>query len=298
MKYVVMSTAVVDEIRFADGNCIPNVSGGAGFYAMSGIKLWDDDVILATGIGADYSGIYKNWYEKNNINMSGLIIKDANTPRTIVQYFFDGEREETPRYGEEHYKKMALSEEESAKYFREAKGIYIFKNSDEEFWKNILELKKESDATVMWEIACDATYPENLENVKNIAQNIDILSINMTEAKNLLNKENEAEIINALREWNLKLIFLRKGAWGATMITPQEIKNVPAEKEIKVVDTTGGGNSSSGAVLCGFCEGKDIETCARMGNLSAAMCLAQYGVPKHIDYDMRQAAIKKLNEQL
>lgn len=37
--------------------------------------------------------------------MDGLIEKDDKTPHTVIQYFEDGEREETPRYGAEHYKK-------------------------------------------------------------------------------------------------------------------------------------------------------------------------------------------------
>ena len=54
MKYIVASTAVTDEIHFADGKRVETVAGGAGVYALCGIKLWSDDVMLVTGVGADF----------------------------------------------------------------------------------------------------------------------------------------------------------------------------------------------------------------------------------------------------
>ena len=58
MKYIIASTAVTDEIHFADGRKTETVAGGAGVYALCGVKLWSDDVMLVTGGGTDFSGIY------------------------------------------------------------------------------------------------------------------------------------------------------------------------------------------------------------------------------------------------
>lgn len=297
MKYVIASVAVTDEIKFANGEHLPKIAGGAGIYALCGAKLWDDDVILATGVGADYDGLYGEWYKKNNLSMEGLIVKDEKNPHTVIQYFEDGEREEIPLYGLEHFNKIEIQPEELEKYFKTAKGIYIFKNSNEYFWQKIIEYKKNSESKVMWEIACDATYLDNKQVVKEIASHMDILSINLTESKALLGLEDLEEIIHEFQSWGIDLVFLRRGAKGSIMITPEDYVVVPAEKEAKIVDPTGGGNSSSGAVLCGFCEGQDIKTCAKMGNLSAVMCLSQYGVPELISTEMQQEARRKLGEK-
>lgn len=63
MKYAVISAAVTDEIRFADGT-VKIVPGGAGIYALSGIKLWEDDVEIVTGVGEDYDSLHGKWYKK------------------------------------------------------------------------------------------------------------------------------------------------------------------------------------------------------------------------------------------
>lgn len=293
MKYVIASTAVTDEIHFADGKSVEIVAGGAGIYALCGVKLWCDEVMLATGVGADFQEIYGEWYEKNHLSMEGLIIKDEKTPHTVINYFEDGEREEIPLYGAHHYKKIETVPEDLKPYFETAKGIYIFKNSDPEYWKKIIQYKENSSAKVMWEIGCDATYPENYENIKRIAQHMDVFSVNLTESRHMMAKDDMEEIIKEYQSFGIPLVFLRRGAAGAVMITPEEVTYVPSQKNVNVVDPTGGGNSSSGAVLYGFCEGFSPKICGTMGSISAAMCLGQYGVPEKITEEMRQEAMKR-----
>ena len=294
MKYIIASTAVTDEIHFADGKRVEKVAGGAGIYALCGVKLWCDDVMIATGVGADFQGIYGKWYEENHISMQGLIIKDEKTPHTVINYFEDGEREEIPLYGADHYKKIETVPEDLKPYFESAKGIYIFKNSNPEYWKKIIEYKKNSSAKVMWEIGSDATYPENYQNVKEIAKHMDVFSINLTESRNMMGKDDLEEIIKEYQSFGIPLVFLRRGAAGAVMITAEEVTYVPSQKNVNVVDPTGGGNSSSGAVLYGFCEGFSPEKCGIMGSISAAMCLGQYGVPEKITEEMRQEALSRV----
>lgn len=296
MKYVIASVAVTDEIRFTGEEHVEKIAGGAGIYALCGVKLWDDDVILATGVGADYDQIYGDWYRRNQLSMEGLIVKHEKTPHTIIQYFEDGERVEVPKYGLDHFEKIEIQPEELEPYFGRAKGIYIFKNSNKVFWQKIIRYKKGTNTKVMWEIANDATYLLNKSTVKAIATCVDIFSINFTESKSLLGMEDLDEIIREYQSWGIDLVFLRRGSEGSVMITPTEYVIVPSEKNVTIVDPTGGGNSSSGAVLCGFCEGQDLESCARMGNLSAVMCLGQYGVPDVISERMQQEARGKLKE--
>ena len=169
-----------------------------------------------------------------------------------------------------------------------------FKNSDPFFWRKIIKYKEDSDSKVMWEIGCDATYPENYENIKKIAKHIDIFSINLTESKHMMGTEDIEEIIKEYQSFQIPLVFLRRGADGAIMITPDEAIIVPSQKNIKVVDPTGGGNSSSGAVLYGFCEGYSPLICGKMGSISAAMCISQYGVPDRITSEMRLEAMRNV----
>ncbi len=84
MKYVVVSAVVTDEIHFPDGN-VKIAPGGAGFYALCGLRLWSDQVVAVTGIGEDYEKLHGEWYRRNHISMEGFRIKDARSPYTIVE---------------------------------------------------------------------------------------------------------------------------------------------------------------------------------------------------------------------
>lgn len=292
MKYVVVSAAVTDEIHFDDGR-VKTVPGGAGIYALAGIKLWEDDVEIVTGIGTDYKELHGKWYEENALSMSGLTVKDQHSPYTIIQYFADGEREEIPKYGLEHFKKLETTAKELEPYFKQADGIYIFKNTDPTFWNEILKLERKPSGTIIWEIAADAAFPENEEKVQEIASQVEIFSINLTEASRLFGISDKNAIIKKLQSWQVELIFLRQGAKGAVMISPREIVEVPSETDVNVIDPTGGGNSSTGAVLCGAVNHYSPKVCGKMGSLSAAMCISQYGVPQKITKEMRKKAYQK-----
>lgn len=292
MKYVVVSAVVTDEIHFPDGN-VKTAPGGAGIYALCGIRLWSDEVMAVTGIGKDYEALHGEWYHRNHISMEGFQVKDARSPRTIVEYFPDGEREETPKYGEAHFHSLETTGAELWPYLETTEGMYIFRNTDPEFWIPFLKKKKDSACKVMWEIAADAARKENLEKVREIARQVEAFSINMTEAAHLFGTTDQEWIIAELRNWGLELIYLRQGAKGAVMITGSEVVEVPSQPDVNVVDATGGGNSSTGAVLCGLVEGYSPEICGRMGSISAAMCISQYGVPAEITSEMREEAWEK-----
>ena len=292
MKYVVVSAVVTDEIHFPDGD-VKIAPGGAGFYALCGLRLWSDQVVAVTGVGDDYEKLHGEWYRRNHISMEGFRIKDARSPYTIVEYFPDGERIETPALGLEHFRSLETTGEELVPYLDSAEGMYIFRNLDPDFWTGFLKNKKDSSCKIMWEIAADAAQKENLETVRDIAGQLHAFSINMTEAKSLFGTSDREQIIEELRSWGLELIFLRQGAKGAVMIAADEGVEVPSQPDVQVVDATGGGNSSTGAVLCGLVEGRSLEICGRMGSISAAMCISQYGVPEEITEEMRKEAWEK-----
>lgn len=293
MKYVVVSAVVTDEIHFTDGT-IKIVPGGAGIYALCGIKLWSDDVEVVTGIGIDYGDIHGEWYKKNKISMKGLRIKDLKSPYTLIQYFEDGEREEIPRYGGDHFRMLETTWLELKPYLDTTEGMYIFRNAESYFWTQLLALKKDSKCKIMWEITSNAAVPENVEEIRKIARQMEAFSINMTEAGKMLGTLEKEEIVSELQSWGLDLIFLRQGAKGAVMISKTDIVEVPSQPAVHVVDPTGGGNSSTGAVLCGLVEGYSPEICGKMGSISAAMCISQHGVPDVITDKMRHEAQRKV----
>ncbi len=280
MDYVIASIIATDEIYFPNAAQSIMAIGGAGIYALCGVKCWGDSVLMVTGVGEDFDQLNGTWFKKNQLSMEGLIVKDDKTPHTVIRYFEDGEREETAVYGSDHFHHIEVTAQELTPYFKTAKGMYVFRNSESAFWDQMISAKANSDTKVLWEIANDATYRENLDQVRTIAEKMDVFSINLTESKALMGTEDLQEIIGNYQSWDVGLVFLRMGSKGAIMIGSGQVVEVPSEKVEGIIDPTGGGNSSSGAVLYGYCEGYTPKECGRMGSMAAAVCLAQYGVPE------------------
>lgn len=277
--YIAVSTAVSDDLHLADGTHIGVRLGGAGIYAFSGIRLWTESVLQVTGVGEDFSSTYGDWFVQNRCSMEGLLVKDPHTAVSNVQYFPDGERVETPRYGGDHYRKLEATPAELEPFLRTARGVYIFKDMPAGYWDAILTMKKQYGFTLEWELNADVACPACREQVRAIACQCDILSLNRTEARHLFGTEDMEEATAALEGWNIPLVYLRMGGDGARVLSAGRRWDIPCVKNVAVEDPTGAGNSSSGGVLYGWCRGESPLLCGIRGAISAARCIEQYGPP-------------------
>ncbi len=289
MRFIALSTTVTDLI-FLHGEATPiEAMGGAGSYALAGMKIWEDDVGIVSGVGADYGSIYAQWYRRNAITMEGLKIRDARTPRNIVLYRADGERTETPEFGKDHYRSMYPSSGDLEPHCDGLEGVYVFRGAEESFWDGFLELKARKGFKTMWEIGSTTAIPSSLARITEICRSVTVFSINMTEARNLLSANGRDEVIGKFREWPCT-VFLREGASGSSVLRAGNVVSVASVPGAVAVDQTGGGNSSSGGAFIGLCRDFPDRECAAMGNISASFCIAQHGVPERIGPEGRLQA--------
>lgn len=290
MKYIVQSTAVWDRISLSGSSAAMEAPGGAGFYALAGMKVWEDDVGIVSGIGADYLPKFGDWYQENHLPTEGLLVKDPHSPQTLVQYAPDGERTERPVFGEAHYHSIEATPQELAPFCQDAAGVYVFKNLDPSYWEGLLPLKKKYGFHLMWEIAADAAVFENYGAVKKLAEQTSVFSINRTEALQLTQAASLEDAIAVFHGWDLPLIYLRLGSRGTCLLQKGRSVFVPSVPGLEVVDATGGGNSSTGGAFIGYCRGCSLEEIGAMGNVSASFCIEQWGAPTRLDYALRQKA--------
>lgn len=294
MKYIVQSTAVWDTITVPGDDRSFDAPGGAGFYALAGMKVWEDDVLIVTGTGADYLPVFGDWYHRNALSTEGLFTKDQNTPRTVVRYDEDGERVEEPYFGAAHYKKIEATPEEIEPFCRDCVGMYVFKNLDPAYWEGMLALKAKYGFSILWEIAADAAIPENLSAIRSIVEQVEMFSINLTEARSMFAVKEVAELVRGFSEWSIPLIYLRMGSKGVCVIRNGIPVIVPSVPDARVVDATGGGNSSTGGAFIGFCRGCKPEEIGAMGNVAASFCIEQWGVPRSFDDALRAEAKRRM----
>ena len=204
---------------------------------------------------------------------------------------------ETPVYGPEHYLRLTASAADIGRHCEaDTVGLYVFRDLEQPFWRALIRLRKNFGFKLMWEVDARVAVPERMPELLTVLKHVDILSLNRREALTLFATDKIEVTIPRLQQLQLPLVYLRLGADGAYIITPGGLYPIPTVPDLRVVDPTGAGNSSSGAVLAGFCQGHDPVTIGLMGTISAALCLAQYGPPPVLDSQIRRAAQQTMAE--
>lgn len=297
MEYVIATTVSTDEIHLADGSVIENQPGSAGFYALAGVRVFTDRVAVCGGIGPEYLPRHEKWYRRNNVSTEGLVLRSDISPTIVIHYFPDGSRVDEPNIGLREFRALDPSVDEVFDCCdRNTKGVYVFKAVERDYLDGLIGGKLRFGYKLMWEISEDACKPEHIDVIESYLKDIDIFSINRGEAKLLYGTDDEAEAERRLAKASPNWVFFRRGAQGAHMLAEGRMYDCPSVPGIRAVDTTGGGNSSSGAVLYGCCEGYGPHMAGCMGSAAAAAIIGQFGVPEVFTEEMRSKAFEQAEE--
>ena len=97
--------------------------------------------------------------------------------------------------------------------------------------------------------------PHFLELVKN---NLDITFSNEQEIMSLINAKNFEEVVEFSKNIK-KLIVVTRGEKGAIAIQGDEVIEINAKKNLKIIDLTGAGDLFAGGFLHGYINGKSIK---------------------------------------
>jgi len=308
MKYIVEGWTITNRLIFMDGRIQNDVMGGGGFYAYTAVKMCTDDCLFVTSVGKDHDEFYGKWFDDNKVSREGLFYQLDKTMYNDLKYFPDGSYIEYTIYGKkytdeqladmrksglvflgetdpEELKKQVVDMAEVVPFMDDAKGIYTCTSLTDEH-TDLLIAHKKNGCKVMWEIpatsvetARDVYREGGIEGMKHYLRAVDILSINRNECSIIFGVETDEQIIPLLKALEIPTYY-RVGIDGAYMIADNKeyfvpmISTVPAEQEI---DPTGCGNTSTGAVMWAWLEGKDpLMTCI-IGNVVASYNVRQYG---------------------
>lgn len=117
---------------------------------------------------------------------------------------------------------------------------------------------------------------------------IDIITPNETEARLLLGLSPECEISEleigkALLAKGVKTAIITLGSKGAIIVTDEYNEVVPV-KDVKVLDTTGAGDTFSSALSVALAEGKSLRHAVEFAGAAASLSVMKYGVVPSLPY--------------
>lgn len=297
MKYVVAGNAAADCITFADGSSTGFLPGGATLFALTGIQLWTDEVLLCGGFGADYMDHMGEWLLRNHVNRCGFNVRDPKNPLNYMYYRDEGGWDSKTLYGNEHYDRLTCDPETDhlRDFLSDTVGLCTFRGDDPDFYRQIFALKDEFSFKFGWEIKGNFAVPEQMPKIRKILNRVDAFSINQPEAYTLFQVDNDQDAIAAMQALCLPLVIFRVGKRGIFILKEDAVLFAPSFKKYPVVDVTGCGNASTSAAFYAWCEGMDIYDIAACANVTAGQNLRYYGAME-LTTENRQTALEEMRE--
>ena len=115
-----------------------------------------------------------------------------------------------------------------------------------------------------------------------IQGSVDILFANEAEILSLYQTDDFEAAKDKVRG-HCRVAVLTRSEKGSVVVNGGGDLAVPAAPVTKVIDTTGAGDAYAAGFLHGYTNGKDLETCARMGGIAAAEVISQIGARPETD---------------
>jgi len=91
----------------------------------------------------------------------------------------------------------------------------------------------------------------------------------------------EFQILDLIKEYNLKLAAYTKGSEGSLLMTPSDKSYIPTPK-VEVKDTVGAGDSFTAAMIVGFAKGNSLKDIHQKAvEISAFVCTQDGAMPEY-----------------
>ncbi len=133
----------------------------------------------------------------------------------------------------------------------------------------IVKLVKDNGATLSMDMQFDPEEKWDFD-YKKILPMVDIFMPNIQELTALTGKKTLEEAIAEVRPY-INVLVVKMGSKGSMVVTRDGQKTLPAMLNSKVVDAIGAGDSFNSGFITAYVQGKDLEYCQYLGNLTGAI---------------------------
>jgi len=133
----------------------------------------------------------------------------------------------------------------------------------------IVKLVKDNGATLSMDMQFDPEEKWDFD-YKKILPLVDIFMPNIQELTAITGKKTLEEAVAEVRPY-INVLVVKMGSKGSTVVTKEGEKFLPAMLNSNVVDAIGAGDSFNSGFITAFVQGKDLEYCQYLGNLTGAI---------------------------
>lgn len=287
MSLLVVGSVALDTVETPFGS-VKDALGGSSVYISVAASYFTQPVRLVGVVGGDFPKEHIAFLESRNIDLDGLqIIEDGKTFRWGGRYHYDLNVRDT-LFTElnvfEHFKPTIPERFKNSSYI-------CLGNIDPVLQLDVLKQVNKprlvvGDTMNYW----IETKPNELATT---LQYVDVLIVNDSEARLLTKEPNLIKAAKRIIRMGPKVVIIKKGEHGATLVTEDTIFSAPAYPLENIFDPTGAGDSFAGGFIGWLARTEDLspnnlKRAVIYGSTLASFCVEKFSVENIRDLNSLQ----------
>lgn len=282
MSLTVVGSVALDSVKTPYGH-VEKAFGGSATYASISSSYYTTPHIVGV-VGKDYYSKFIELLSRRNVVTDGLLAEDGET------FQWEGEYQEDMN--------DAITIDTKLNVFADFKPVIPekYSNNNIVFLGNIspdLQLDVLSQSHGAKIIAADTMnfwITSQPEKVWEVVKNIDIFFVNHHEALMLCDEKNIHKAAAKLLSSGLSYLVIKKGEYGVTLYSKDNIFCSPAYPLTEVLDPTGAGDCFAGGFLGYLSENmpidfKKLKKACLYGTAMASFNIQNFSVNNMLDID-------------
>ena len=280
MSILIVGTIAFDAIETPFGKT-DKIVGGAATYISLSASFFSNNLRLVSVVGDDFPKQAIQTLKQHNVDTKGLQIKEGEKT-----FFWSGkyhnnmntrETIETQLNVLETFDPIVPKEYQNSEFL-------MLGNLMPSVQKKVLDQMKTRPKLIVLD-TMNFWMDHFLEDLTEALKEVDVLTINDEEAKQLSGKYSLVKAAKKIQEMGPKYLVIKKGEHGALLFNKEEVFFAPALPLEEVADPTGAGDSFAGGFIGHLEKTQDtsfenMKRAVIYGSAMASFCVEKFGIER------------------
>jgi sugar/nucleoside kinase (ribokinase family) len=270
----VVGSVALDSIETADSSAMDVLGGSCSYFSVA--AAYFASINMVGVIGSDFPAHEKGFLESRGINLDGLEEVDGKTFRWHGRYHEDMNVRDTLDLQLNVFGDFAPKLPES---YRDSDLVFLA-NIQPDLQSGVLS--QLNAVKLVGADTMDHWISEQRDDLLALLADVDLLSINDSEAVLLSGEKNLVVAARKILDMGPKTLLVKRGEYGALQFAADDIFAVPAFPLENVVDPTGAGDCFAGGLFGSLAEqgefdGRALRRAIVYGSVVASFCVEDFG---------------------
>ncbi len=241
MSVLIVGSVALDNVTTPHGE-VKDILGGSATHASYSASFFSP-INLVGVVGKDFPNQYIDLLKQRNVSLDGLQIVDGKTFRWTGYYEYDMNHAYTLNTELNVFADFHPHIPES---YRDSEYVFLA-NIDPVLQLEVLDQIHSPKFTAL--DTMNLWIQNKKEDLIKVISKVDMVLLNDGEARMLCNTSNLLAAARQVLEMGPRIVIIKKGEYGASMITKDEVFIAPAYPLAAIYDPTGAGDTFAGGFM-------------------------------------------------